>query len=86
MDNGYIRTDITDTGPGISQEHLDQIFDPFFTTKATGKGTGLGLAIVYGIVKKHGGYIEVASKLGKGTTFSVYLPVYPDDNDEEQNP
>jgi signal transduction histidine kinase len=86
MANGYIRTDITDTGSGISQEHLDQIFDPFFTTKAAGRGTGLGLAIVYGIVKKHGGYIEVASTLGKGTTFSVYLPVYPDDNDEEQNP
>ena len=83
-DDGYIRTDIIDTGPGISQEHLDQIFDPFFTTKEAGKGTGLGLSIVYGIVKKHGGYIEVASKLGEGTTFSVYLPVYRQDQVNKQ--
>ncbi len=83
-DKGYIRTDITDTGPGISQEHLDQIFDPFFTTKEAGKGTGLGLSIVYGIVKKHGGYIEVASKLGEGTTFSVYLPIYSGDTNDDQ--
>ncbi len=83
-DNEYIRTDISDTGPGISQDHLDQIFDPFFTTKEAGKGTGLGLAIVYGIVKKHGGYIEVTSKLGEGTTFSVYLPRYSEDADREQ--
>ena len=74
-DNDFIRIDVQDTGPGISPENLDQIFDPFFTTKEAGKGTGLGLAIVYGIIKKHGGYIEVASKLGEGTTFSVYLPV-----------
>lgn len=74
-DNGYIRTDISDTGPGIAQENMAEIFDPFFTTKEVGKGTGLGLAIVYGIIQKHGGYIEVASKLGEGTTFSVYLPV-----------
>lgn len=83
-DKGYVRTDISDTGPGISQEHLEQIFDPFFTTKEAGKGTGLGLAIVYGIVKKHGGYIEVTSKLGEGTTFSVYLPQYREDANEEQ--
>ncbi len=73
-DDGFIRTDIIDNGPGIAQENLEQIFDPFFTTKEAGKGTGLGLSIVYGIVKKHGGYIEVASTLGEGTTFSVYLP------------
>jgi signal transduction histidine kinase len=84
LDNGYIQADISDTGPGISQEHIDQIFDPFFTTKEAGKGTGLGLAIVYGIVKKHGGYIEVSSKLGEGTTFSVYLPRYREDADREQ--
>lgn len=75
-DNDFIRTDIIDTGPGIAQKHLEQIFDPFFTTKEAGKGTGLGLSIVYGIIEKHGGYIEVASILGEGTTFSVYLPVY----------
>jgi len=84
-DDDYIRTDIVDNGPGISQDHLDQIFDPFFTTKETGKGTGLGLSIVYGIVKKHNGYIEVASKLGVGTTFSVYLPIYhPEKQNKEQ--
>jgi len=80
-DDGYIRTDIIDNGPGISQEHLDRIFDPFFTTKEVGKGTGLGLSIVYGIVKKHGGFIEVASKVGTGTTFSVYLPLYEGEED-----
>lgn len=79
VEDDRIRIDINDTGPGIDQEHLERIFDPFFTTKEAGKGTGLGLAIVYGIVEKHGGYIEVASKLGKGTTFSVYLPVYQGD-------
>ncbi|MCF6185905.1 MAG: HAMP domain-containing histidine kinase [Desulfobulbaceae bacterium] len=85
-DNGYVRTDVCDTGPGIAQENLEQIFDPFFTTKEAGKGTGLGLSIVYGIVKEHGGYIEVASKLGEGTTFSVYLPVYRDDENKDSEP
>ncbi len=80
-DNNMIRVDVTDTGPGIPSEAIDQIFDPFFTTKEAGKGTGLGLAIVYGIVKRHGGYIEVSSKLGEGTTFSVYLPCYREDQD-----
>ena len=78
-DNGFIRTDISDNGSGIAQENLEQIFDPFFTTKEAGKGTGLGLSIVYAIVKKHNGYIEVASKIGEGTTFSVYLPVCTDE-------
>ncbi len=82
-DNGYIRTSISDTGPGIDPEHLGQIFDPFFTTKEAGKGTGLGLSIVYGIVEQHGGYIEVASELGEGTTFSVYLPVLPKDKNKQ---
>jgi len=84
-DNDTVRVDINDTGPGIDQEHLEQIFDPFFTTKEAGKGTGLGLAIVYGIVKKHGGYIEVASKVGEGTTFSVYLPVRHGNESGEQS-
>ncbi len=84
-DNGFIRTDVSDNGPGIDPKHLEQIFDPFFTTKEAGKGTGLGLSIVYSIVKKHGGYIEVASKLGEGTTFSVYLPPYSEQQAEEQD-
>ncbi|MBA3005059.1 MAG: HAMP domain-containing protein [Proteobacteria bacterium] len=85
-DTGYVRVNICDTGPGIAQENIDQIFDPFFTTKGVGKGTGLGLSIVYAIVKEHGGYIEVTSKLDEGTTFSVYLPVYHDNENKEQQP
>ena len=80
-DDGYIRTDIRDTGTGIPRENLEQLFDPFFTTKEAGKGTGLGLSIAYGIVKEHGGYIEVASEPGKGTTFSVYLPAIKQDKE-----
>ncbi len=84
LERGYIRTDIIDTGSGISQEYIDQVFDPFFTTKEAGKGTGLGLAIVYGIVKEHKGYIEVTSKIGVGTTFSVFLPIYAEDETRQE--
>ncbi|MDH5203240.1 MAG: ATP-binding protein, partial [Nitrospirota bacterium] len=65
----------SDTGCGISEENIGRIFDPFFTTKDKTKGTGLGLAVSYGIIKKHGGDIEVQSTVGKGTTFIVRLPV-----------
>lgn len=65
----------TDSGAGIPEENIHKIFDPFFTTKDATKGTGLGLAVSYGIIKKHGGNIEVASVVGKGTTFTVKLPV-----------
>jgi len=67
--------DVQDTGPGILPQHLEKIFDPFFTTKETGHGVGLGLAISYGIVKEHNGKLTVKSKLGKGTTFAVSLPI-----------
>ncbi len=67
--------EIADTGRGIAPEHLPKIFDPFFTTKPIGKGTGLGLSLSYGIIQKHHGRIEVQSKLGKGATFRVWLPI-----------
>ena len=67
--------EVTDTGCGIKPEHLDKIFEPFFTTKPVGKGTGLGLSVSYGIVQQHGGTLEVESEEGKGSTFTVTLPV-----------
>ncbi len=66
---------VADDGPGIPKEDLTRIFDPFFTTKAEGKGTGLGLSICYGIVQQHGGNIHVDSQVGKGSTFTVELPI-----------
>ncbi|MDH5682531.1 MAG: ATP-binding protein [Spirochaetota bacterium] len=65
---------VEDNGTGIDEITLNRIFDPFFTTKAAGKGTGLGLAVVYGIVDQHKGWLNVTSKLGEGTKFSIYFP------------
>ncbi len=70
-----VRVAISDTGCGIAQQNLTRIFDPFFTTKEVGKGTGLGMSITYDIIKKHNGAISVASEVGRGTTFTVSLPV-----------
>jgi signal transduction histidine kinase/AmiR/NasT family two-component response regulator len=70
----YVRLSIADTGTGMSRELIDKIFDPFFTTKAPGKGTGLGLSTVAGIVRSHGGFIDVRSKIGSGTTMDIFLP------------
>jgi two-component system NtrC family sensor kinase len=66
---------ISDTGPGIPKASLGKIFDPFYTTKPPGKGTGLGLSICHGIIEKLGGDISVASDVGKGTTFTINLPL-----------
>lgn len=70
----YVAITVEDTGKGISQEILERIFDPFFTTKDVGKGTGLGLSTSLGIIKSHGGFIDVSSQIGKGTKFTFFIP------------
>jgi signal transduction histidine kinase/DNA-binding response OmpR family regulator len=75
--DGLVCVDFADTGTGISPEHLDKIFDPFFTTKPAVSGTGLGLSVSLGIVQSHGGSIEVHSRLGEGSTFTIKLPARP---------
>ncbi|MFW5908369.1 MAG: sensor histidine kinase, partial [Desulfosalsimonas sp.] len=79
-----IAVSIQDNGHGMSEETMSQIFEPFFTTKK-GYGTGLGLPITYGIIKKLGGDIKVESKVGKGTTFTIFLPKqHPGEKENEQ--
>ena len=78
-DGQWLKVEVTDTGVGIEPEHLPRIFDPFYTTKQVGRGTGLGLSVTYGIVEKHGGHIEVQSQRGKGSTFTVILPINQED-------
>jgi len=74
-ENGFARIEVADSGQGIAPEHLERIYDPFFTTKAALKGTGLGLSVTYGIVREHGGSIEVESRPGAGSRFRVELPL-----------
>jgi signal transduction histidine kinase len=71
----YSRLVVADTGPGIPEADLERIFEPFFTTRQPGKGSGLGLAVVEAIVRSHGGGVTVESAGGRGSTFSVYLPL-----------
>ena len=70
----WLFIDVEDRGSGIADEHLARIFEPFFTTKDVGEGTGLGLSVSWGIVREHGGFIDVESKVGRGSRFTVYLP------------
>ena len=74
-DQKGLETSISDTGCGITPEDLDRLFEPFFTTKEVGKGTGLGLAVSFGIVQRHGGTIRVQSEVGRGSTFTIWIPI-----------
>jgi two-component system NtrC family sensor kinase len=82
LENGTFFIRISDTGCGIPEENVQRIFDPFFTTKEN-KGTGLGLSVSYGIIEGHGGSIEVESTVGKGTTFTIVLPLEQHWDDDE---
>jgi len=82
MKNDHILVEVSDSGRGIRPEHIKQVFNPFFTTKPVGKGTGLGLSVSYGIIEKHNGRMEVESEIGTGTTFRVWLPIEPEEQQE----
>jgi len=82
----YVTLSVTDSGHGISREHLAKICEPFFTTKDASKGTGLGLSITFNIIKQHSSYLDVKSQLNVGTTFTVYLPTAPEEAADQSNP
>ena len=76
-EKNFLCISVRDHGVGISEEHMQHLFEPFFTTKPVGEGTGLGLSIAYGIVQEHGGWIDVTSRPGEGSCFTVFLPAEP---------
>ena len=79
QEQNYVAIYIKDEGKGISKDNINHLFEPFFTTKSVGEGTGLGLSIAYGIVREHGGWIEVKSKVGEGSCFTIYIPLEVDE-------
>jgi len=83
--SSQVKIEVQDTGCGISPENMRKLFTPFFTTKEKGKGVGLGLAVTHGIIQRHQGRIEVQSKEGEGTIFTIYLPLYHKENHEEKD-
>jgi two-component system NtrC family sensor kinase len=85
-DSENVRIEITDTGIGIKEEHLKKIFNSFFTTKDSVKGVGLGLSVCYGFIKDHGGDIQVKSKVGSGTTFTITLPILQESAEKKETP
>lgn len=82
----YLKLSVSDSGCGISPEHLSRIFEPFFTTKEPGKGTGMGLSMVYGIVQNHGGHVEVTSRLAHGSRFDLFLPLTDERPKDREEP
>lgn len=84
--NGQVTVEVEDTGCGIAPENMSKLFTPFFTTKAEVKGVGLGLAVSHGIVQRHEGKIDVQSQLGKGSIFTICLPIHPDEDLGEARP
>jgi len=79
QEQNYVAINIKDEGKGISEDNINHLFEPFFTTKNVGEGTGLGLSIAYGIVREHGGWIDVKSKVGEGSCFTIYIPLEVDE-------